>query len=85
MGKIEEMAKEKKLKVLRRLMSGDRVEISYPRGNKLLMSPFSNCVYFVDWDVTRDVIFVKKEKPVSNIVPVKIEDFTEITKLQPTR
>ncbi len=94
MANLKELKEQKIIKVLKNLMEGDRVEITYaPNGNRFAL-PVTIMPYFVAWRVfekTIDVCGAKLgdripfQNPSRPIVPISIGHIIEIKKIIPTR
>ena len=80
MGELKKLAEEKKIKVLKKLMSDDRIEITHPGfpSNPIMF-------YFKEWKVIDGIIIISKEK-LGETFPLVVNNINiEITKLIPTR
>ncbi len=62
MEKLKDLVEERKIKALRNLREGDRVEVTYtPDGNSLML-PVTKCFYFANWKVFEKIIMVSDAK-----------------------
>lgn len=93
MGKITELAEQKKIKVLKNLMTEDRIEITYEKiikPSEYTHIVASGCFYFLRWDVIKKEIMTcntKYDIRRYNDIPLSIplDRIIEIKKLIPTR
>ena len=91
MAKLVKSPNEQKIRVLKNLMEGDRIEICFRLHGNAFLPIKSRCVYFARWEILEKIIMFWEDKYddrptlLHDALPLRLEEIIEIKKLTPTR